>query len=99
MRPLQRVDYGWDVGLQWARNRNKVLSLGAGEQFIVIGDYLSQIAMVGQPIGVYLGSGFLRCGVANGTTEIVPVVRGGTDSLGALWQGPPRGALYVDPKG
>ena len=99
MRPLVRADYGWDVGLQWARNRNKVLSLGAGEQFIVIGDFNNQIAMVGQPIGVYLGSGFLRCGVSNGTTNVVAVAGGGTDSLGAVCQGHPRGALYVDPNG
>ena len=99
LRPLQRGDYGWDVGLQWARNRNKVLSLGAGEQFIVIGDFNNQIAMVGQPIGVYLGSGFLRCGVSNGTTNVVDVAGGGTDSLGAVCQGHPRGALYIDPNG
>jgi len=86
------------VGLQWARNRNKVLSLGA-EQFIPIGDFNNQIAMVGQPIGVYLGSGFLRCGVSNGTTNIVAVAGGGTDSLGAVCQGHARGALYVDPNG
>src|SRR5256886_17100435 len=55
--------------------------------------------MVGQPIGVYLGSGFLRCGVANGTTNVVDVAGGGTDSLGAVCQGHQRGALYVDPNG
>ncbi|HEY6157721.1 MAG TPA: SusC/RagA family TonB-linked outer membrane protein [Gemmatimonadales bacterium] len=99
VRPLQQADYGWDVGLQWARNRNKVLSLGAGEQFIVIGDFNNQVAMVGQPIGVYLGSGFLRCGVSNGTTNAVPVAGGGSDSLGAVCQGHPRGALYIDPNG
>ena len=98
LRPVQRADYGWEVGLQWARNRNKVLSLGA-EQFIPIGDFNNQIAMVGQPIGVYLGSGFLRCGVSNGTTNIVAVAGGGTDSLGAVCQGHARGALYVDPNG
>src|SRR5882672_789344 len=64
IRPLQKADYGWEVGLQWARNRNTVLSLG-GEQFISIGDFNNQVAMVGQPIGVYLGSGFLRCGVSS----------------------------------
>jgi TonB-linked SusC/RagA family outer membrane protein len=98
VRPVQQADYGWDIGLQWARNRNKVLSLGA-EQFIPIGDFNNQIAMVGQPVGVYLGSGFLRCGISNGTTNIVDIGGGATDSLGAVCKGHPTGALYIDPNG
>src|SRR5258708_38681197 len=58
VRPLQKADYGWEVGLQWARNRNTGLSLGGG-QFISIGDFNNQVRRVGQPSGVYLGSGFL----------------------------------------
>src|SRR5581483_10835391 len=50
-RHNKKADYGWEIGLQWARNRNTVLSLG-GEQFISIGDFNNQVAMVGQPIGV-----------------------------------------------
>src|SRR2546429_9201716 len=69
MRPLQRGDYGWDVGLQWARNRNKVVSLGAGGQFILIGDFNNQIAMVGQPIGGYHGRSIWGAGVRTRTTQ------------------------------
>jgi TonB-linked SusC/RagA family outer membrane protein len=92
IRPLQKADYGWEVGLQWARNRNTVLSLG-GEQFISIGDFNNQVAMVGQPIGVYLGSGFLRCGVSSDAN----VVDGtsGTTTLGAVCAGKPKGAMYI----
>ncbi len=97
LRPLQKADYGWDVGLQWARNRNKVLSLG-GEQFITIGDFNNQVAMLGQPIGVYLGSGFLRCGVSSGQ-NVVDVAGGGTDTLGAVCSGMAKGALYLGTDG
>jgi len=98
VRPVQTADYGWEVGLQWARNRNKTLSLG-GEQFLTIGDFNNQVAMVGQPIGVYLGSGFLRCGVSSGQNVVDSDLSGGTDTLGAICKGKPNGALYIGANG
>ena len=95
---MQTADYGWEVGLQWARNRNKTLSLG-GEQFLTIGDFNNQVAMVGQPIGVYLGSGFLRCGVSSGQNVVDSDLSGGTDTLGAICKGKPNGALYIGANG
>jgi TonB-linked SusC/RagA family outer membrane protein len=89
-RPVQEAEYGWDVGLQWARNRNTVLSLG-GEDFISIGDFNNQVAMVGKPIGVYLGSGFLRCGVSSDAN----VVDGAGTTLGQVCAGQPSGALFI----
>jgi len=99
VRPLQKADYGWEVGLQWARNRNKVLSLG-GEQFIVIGDFNTQVAMVGQPIGVYLGTGFLRCGVSANANPVVGTTATDT-TLGQVCATAkaPNGALYLGPNG
>ncbi len=97
VRPVQQADYGWDVGIQWARNRSLVQQLG-GQQFIGIGDFINQVAMVGQPIGVYLGNGFLRCGVSPGT-DSVNAVSGGRTTLGAVCAGKPTGALYVDTTG
>jgi len=94
VRPLQKADYGWEVGLQWARNRNKVLSLG-GEDFISIGDFNNQVAMVGQPIGVYLGSGFFRCGISSSTA----VPEAGGPDMGTLCAGKPNGALYIGSDG
>ena len=93
-RPLQKAEYGWEVGLQWARNRNKVLSLG-GEQFISIGDFINQVAMVGQPIGVYLGSGFYRCGLSSDAA----VPEAGGPTMVTLCTGKPKGALYIGSDG
>jgi len=97
MRPVQKPDYNWDIGFQWARNRNTVLSVGA-EDFISIGDFNNQVAMKGKPFGVYLGSGFIRCGLSSGQLQ-VDVTGGGTDSLGAVCAGKPHGALYIGPDG
>jgi TonB-linked SusC/RagA family outer membrane protein len=98
IRPVQKADYGWEIGLQWARNRNKVLSLG-GEDFISIGDFNNQVAMVGQPIGVYLGTGFLHCGVSS-DANVVDVDNAGTQgTLGSVCAGKPKGAMYIGPDG
>jgi TonB-linked SusC/RagA family outer membrane protein len=97
MRPIQAADYGWDVGLQWARNRNTVLSVG-GEDFIAIGDFNNQVAMPGQPFGVYLGSGFIRCGLSSDQLD-VDVAGGGTAALSTVCAGQPHGALYIGPDG
>jgi len=98
IRQVQKADYGWEIGLQWARNRNTVLSLG-GEDFISIGDFNNQVAMVGQPIGVYLGTGFLHCGVSS-DANVVDVDNAGTQgTLGSVCAGKAKGALYIGPDG
>src|SRR5690349_19761688 len=97
LRPIQKADFGWDLGLQWARNRNLVLSVGA-EDFISIGDFNNQVAMKGQPFGVYLGSGFIRCGLSSDQLD-VDIAGGGTAQLGTVCAGQPRGALYIGPDG
>ena len=96
MRPIQTADYGWDVGLQWARNNSFVESL-SGQQFIPIGDFISQVAMVGQPIGAYLGTGFLRCGWSSPANVVD--TKTGTATLGSVCAGAPKGALYIDTNG
>jgi len=95
LRPLQQAEYSWEVGVQWARNRNKVLSLAPGIDFIVIGDFNNQVAMPGQPLGALLGTGFLRCGVSADANQ--PETGGPT--LGTLCSGAPRGALYIGSDG
>lgn len=103
IRPLQRADYGWEIGLQWARNRNKVLSVGVPVPatcteaatttcpFIVIGDFITEVAMVNQPIAAYLGSGFVRCGISSDATVVDTL---GT-TLGTYCAGAPKGALFI----
>jgi TonB-linked SusC/RagA family outer membrane protein len=99
VRPVQQADYGWDVGLQWARNRSLVQKLPAGLQYVVIGDFNRQIAMVGQPIGVYLGSGFMRCGISNPGDTVVVDNAGTKGVLGTFCGSASKGALFIGPDG
>ena len=98
VRPVQQPDYGWEVGLQWARNRSLVTKLPVGLQYVVVGDFNRQIAMTGQPIGVYLGTGFIRCGVSSNKDSVF-VTATTKDTLGAVCGSAPKGALFIGPDG
>ena len=71
LRPLNSRAIGWDVGVQWARNRGVTTSLAPGipyAQFPLGGGAagaglaVGAVAQAGQPIGVYRGADFIRCG-------------------------------------
>ncbi|PYO44808.1 MAG: hypothetical protein DMD33_01755 [Gemmatimonadetes bacterium] len=98
VRVIQRADYGLDLGLQWARNRSLVQSLGPFGH-VSIGDFITQIDSVGLPVGVYLGGGFYRCGLTDGSTPVAINAAGTTGPLSQVCAGAPKGALYIDPKG
>ena len=72
LRPVNRANLGWDVGLQWARNDNRVQSLG-GARFVTMpgGVNLAALgaALVGGRVGSVLGNDFVRCGVADVAPE------------------------------
>jgi len=87
VRPIQTPDYGWEVGLQWARNRGMVLTLN-GPQYIYFG---TGVAQVGQEIGVTRTQGYIHCGVSD------PTLLGG--AVGTACAGAPKGAMYIDATG
>jgi len=65
----------------------------------VIGDFNRQIAMTGQPVGVYLGTGFMRCGVSNNADSIVVDGAGTKGVLGTFCGSAAKGALFIGPDG
>nr|MCU0353784.1 SusC/RagA family TonB-linked outer membrane protein [Cytophagales bacterium] len=53
--------FEWNVGLNWARNRNKVMELAAGQTNYLLNPGFGLIninAQVGQPYGILIGDGF-----------------------------------------
>jgi TonB-linked SusC/RagA family outer membrane protein len=99
-RPVQTRDFGVNVGLNWARNRNEVMSLGDiapgfpreltgfGSSFTGIGQAFAQ---VGEPVGVMRGTSFIRCGISTGTV--------GTLNVDDVCVGQPHGAVYIGANG
>ncbi|WP_282014695.1 SusC/RagA family TonB-linked outer membrane protein [Marinifilum flexuosum] len=60
--PVKTEAFSWDINVNWARNRNKVLDLYNDVENIVINSYQGGIsinATKGQPLGTIRGTGFL----------------------------------------
>lgn len=96
VRPIRSPTVALDLGLNWARNRNMVLSLGPDTLTKVTALSASFVGsttnlVVGYPHGVFRGFDFARCG--RGLTTI------GADNVGAACQGQPDGSLYIGANG
>ena len=66
LRPLTRPNYSWSIGAGWGRNMSKVLDIQGAEFFYTNGFFfIPTVAMEGQPIGVYRGFGWIRCGLSD----------------------------------
>jgi hypothetical protein len=104
LHPLQSANVGWDVGVQYGRNRGKVLSLN-GAQFITYNLEGFQGAIgasaVGFAPGVIQGNDFARCGL--GITDLSVPGLGVVSDLDALCAqtagGYKKGALFLGPDG
>ena len=99
VRPITTRDFAWDVGVQWAQNRSRVTDL-AGVQFAPFplsggtnGLGVQGVAVQGQPLGVYYGSDYVRCGRGLVVNNI------DLDNTAGECQGAPAGALYIDATG
>jgi TonB-linked SusC/RagA family outer membrane protein len=97
LRPITTQDFSWDIGLQWGKNKSRVLDLG-GSAFVVFDPNSitpQAVAMVGQEVGVLRDPGFTRCGLSpNGMDAVIQGV-----DLATVCAGQPTGALYlgIDP--
>ncbi|RRB17914.1 SusC/RagA family TonB-linked outer membrane protein [Larkinella knui] len=60
--PIQTGAFQWDIGVNWARNRNKVVELPDGLTTYTLGTVRGMTieARVGQPYGTFFGQGLLR---------------------------------------
>lgn len=94
-RVLEGRNFSWEVGGNWAKNDNEVLSLGdEATQFIgLAGGFTSAsgAAVVGYPVGVLRGADFARCRYDE-TSNVVNQI-----DINAYCRekGAPDGALYI----
>jgi TonB-linked SusC/RagA family outer membrane protein len=105
VRPIRTATLAWDVGLQWASNRSRVLSLG-GPQFVRLdpnGLTPSAVVIEGEEIGVFYDLGLARCGVSPGGMGAVvtgyDLDPGAAPGPTAPCVGAPRGAYFIDATG
>ena len=70
--PVQKKDFAWNINVNFARNRNKVLSLFEGAQNLVLADFQAGVSLnatLGQPYGTIRGSNFVYTTDGKGTPQ------------------------------
>lgn len=96
VRPITRPNFAWDVGVNYARNRNEVLDL-KGAEFVdkSAGTFAGSYGSVtkGSEVGVIRGEDFVRCGRGLSVEGI------GIDETSGHCLGAPAGALYIGEDG
>ncbi len=61
-QPIKSKDFNWDIGLNFTKNKNEVLSLAPGIPYLQFGGFVNPgiFAYPNQPYGVIYGTHFLR---------------------------------------
>lgn len=70
--PVQTKDFSWNINVNWARNRNKVLKLFEGADNLVLGDFQAGVtlnATLGQPYGTIRGTNYVYTDNGKGGME------------------------------
>jgi TonB-linked SusC/RagA family outer membrane protein len=60
--PVQTRDFAWNINVNFARNRNKVLKLFEGAENLVLADFQAGVSLnatIGQPYGTIRGSNYV----------------------------------------
>jgi len=96
-RVVERNDLRWELGVNFARNRNRVDRLEGAEFLYLTGGFGVSAAVAGQPLGSFYGTDFVRCRLnvpdANNVQNI-----GGTDvdvNAACRAAGAKDGAMYI----
>ena len=101
--PVRSANFDWDLGFQYAHNKNKVLDLqGADAVDLPTGGFFTGTlvsAVKGYPIGVFRSYDFVRC--RYNTPNSVDLGSGTPTDINALCNQnkQPNGALYIGPDG
>ncbi|HTI89326.1 MAG TPA: SusC/RagA family TonB-linked outer membrane protein [Puia sp.] len=98
--PFRTKDWRWDVNFNWARNINKVKSLAAGvDRVLIAGFQNGEIdAIAGQPFGVIYGSKYVRSNPADPKSPMLINDNQGDPGYGMPIVGSQNGPLgKIDP--
>jgi TonB-linked SusC/RagA family outer membrane protein len=89
LRPITGSMYSWDMSFQWATNKSRVDTLEGAQFLFTPGGFTGNVFMIGRPLGVIRGEGWVRCGIS--PDDAVEGI-----SLTQVCSGKPKGALYID---
>lgn len=99
-RVLERPNYRWEVGVNWTRNRNRLLKLDGAEFVGVTGGFGVSAAVAGQPLGTFYSDDFVRCRYGDVANKFETSAGENTDINAACKAAnAPEGALFIDADG
>ena len=101
-RALEYEKLRWEIGINWAKNKNKLVELEGADYVGLTGGFGNSVAVKGQPLGTFYGTDWVRCryGVAD-ADNFQSTTLGASTDINALCRAAnaPDGALFVDANG
>ena len=101
-RAIEMDNFRWEIGVNWAKNKNKLTELQGADYVGLTGGFGNSLAVKGEPVGTFYGTDWVRCryGVAD-EDNVQSTSLGETTDINALCRGAnaPDGALFVDEDG
>ncbi|HUI31684.1 MAG TPA: SusC/RagA family TonB-linked outer membrane protein [Candidatus Acidoferrales bacterium] len=75
---LRIGEFSWSTLLNWSTNKNKVTSMPAGTQYVILNGFTDPFsaAVLNQPVGVIFGTHWMRTGDSANTANGLPVTSG-----------------------
>lgn len=101
-RIIDGANYKWEVGVNYTRNRNKVIDLSGAEFTYLAGGFGVSAAVPGYAIGEFYGSDFVRCRYdVPDANNVQTVGSGASVDINAACRAAnaPNKAMYVDANG
>jgi TonB-linked SusC/RagA family outer membrane protein len=101
-RALDIGNLQWEIGGNWAQNRNKLVELQGADYVGITGGFGVSTAVKGQPLGTFYGTDWIRCRyeVADGDNHVTNLAGADVD-VNALCRSAkaPNHSLFVDKDG
>jgi TonB-linked SusC/RagA family outer membrane protein len=101
-RVVERNNFKWELGANWAQNRNKLVELTGADFFNLRGGFGVSTAVKGQPVGIFYGTDWVRCRYEVADADnIQPTTLGDNTDVNALCRSKnaPNHSLFVDKNG
>ncbi len=101
-RALEYDRFRWEIGVNWAKNKNKLTELTGADYVGLTGGFGNSVAVRGEPLGTFYGTDWVRCryGLAD-ADNVQTTSLGESTDINALCRAAnaPNGALFVDEDG
>ena len=101
-RALEMNDLRWEVGINWAKNKNKLTELSGTDYVGLTGGFGNSVAVRGEPVGTFYGTDWVRCRYDVADADNVQATSlGQSTDINALCRAAnaPNHALFVDANG